>query len=95
VRVAELLGDSELITLDVGGTSADMCLVDGGAPEVTSEREVDGLPVGISSLEIGNAGAGGGSIAWIERGGMLQVGPESAAHGRGPRATARGARRPR
>jgi N-methylhydantoinase A len=84
VRVAELLGDSHLITLDVGGTSADMCLVDGGAPEVTSERKVDGLPVGISSLDIANVGAGGGSIAWVDRGGMLQVGPQSAGARPGP-----------
>jgi len=84
VRVAEFLGDADLITLDVGGTSADMCLVDGGTPEVTSEREVDGLPVGISSLDIANVGAGGGSIAWIDRGGMLQVGPESAGARPGP-----------
>ncbi|HEY7819305.1 MAG TPA: hydantoinase/oxoprolinase family protein, partial [Vicinamibacteria bacterium] len=84
VRIAELLGDSDLITLDVGGTSADMCLVDGGVPEVTAEREVDGLPVGISSLDIANVGAGGGSIAWIDRGGMLRVGPESAGARPGP-----------
>jgi N-methylhydantoinase A len=84
VRVSELLGDRDLITLDVGGTSADMCLVGGGAPEVTSEREVDGLPVAISSVDIGNVGAGGGSIGWIDRGGMLQVGPESAGATPGP-----------
>ncbi|MGH9390340.1 MAG: hydantoinase/oxoprolinase family protein, partial [Vicinamibacteria bacterium] len=84
VRVSELLNDPDLITLDVGGTSADMCLVGSGAPEVTSEREVDGLPVGISSVDIANVGAGGGSIGWIDRGGMLQVGPESAGARPGP-----------
>jgi N-methylhydantoinase A len=94
VRVAELLGDSDLITLDVGGTSADMCLVDGGAPEVTSEREVDGLPLGISSLDIANVGAGGGSIAWIDRGGMLQVGPESAGARPGPACYGQGGEAP-
>lgn len=94
VRVAELLGDSHLITLDVGGTSADMCLVDGGSPEVTSEREVDGLPVGISSLDIANVGAGGGSIARIDRGGMLQVGPESAGARPGPACYGQGGEAP-
>ncbi len=94
VRIAELLADSDLITLDVGGTSADMCLVDGGAPEVTSEREVDGLPVGISSLDIANVGAGGGSIAWIDSGGMLQVGPESAGARPGPACYGQGGESP-
>jgi N-methylhydantoinase A len=51
---------------------------------VTSEREVDGLPVGISSVDIANVGAGGGSIASVDRGGMLQVGPESAGAKPGP-----------
>ena len=83
-RISGLLGDSDIITLDVGGTSADVCLIAGGTPEVTSEREVDGLPVGLPSVDIANVGAGGGSIGWIDQGGMLQVGPQSAGAMPGP-----------
>jgi N-methylhydantoinase A len=84
IRVAELLDDRDLITLDIGGTSTDVCLVRGGVAEVSSEREVDGLPVGIPSVDIANVGAGGGSLAWLDRGGMLQVGPQSAGARPGP-----------
>ena len=84
VKVSEGLGDSNIITLDVGGTSADVCLIADGSPEVTSEREVDGLPVGMPSVDIANVGAGGGSLGWIDRGGMLQVGPQSAGARPGP-----------
>ena len=54
---------------EVGGTSADVCLIAEGSTEVTSEREVDGLPVGMPSVDIANVGAGGGSLGWIDRGG--------------------------
>ena len=84
VRVSELLGDANLITLDVGGTSADVCLIAGGRPDVTSDTEVDGLPVSMPSTDIANVGAGGGSIGWVDRGGMLQVGPQSAGARPGP-----------
>ncbi|RIK39384.1 MAG: hypothetical protein DCC58_15340 [Chloroflexi bacterium] len=84
VRVAELLGDSDLITLDIGGTSTDVCLVRDGVAEVSAERQLDGLPVGIPSVDIANVGAGGGSLAWLDRGGMLQVGPQSAGARPGP-----------
>ncbi len=84
VRVAERLDDPDLITLDMGGTSTDVCLVRGGVAEVSAERELDGLPVGLPSIDIANVGAGGGSLAWIDRGGMLQVGPRSAGARPGP-----------
>lgn len=84
VRMAEAIGDREVITLDVGGTSADICLIAGGAPEITSETDVDGLPVGLPSIDIANIGAGGGSLGWIDAGGMLQVGPRSAGARPGP-----------
>ena len=83
-RVARLLGDADLITLDVGGTSADVCLIAGGSPVVTSEYEIDGLPLALPSVDIANIGAGGGSLGWIDRGGMLQVGPRSAGAKPGP-----------
>jgi N-methylhydantoinase A len=84
IRVAARLGDPDLITLDMGGTSTDVCLVRNGAAELTSERMLDGLPVGMPSVDIANVGAGGGSIALIDRGGMLQVGPRSAGAIPGP-----------
>src|SRR5215211_1724195 len=64
IRIAEQHADPNLITLDMGGTSTDVCLVRDGIAEVNSEREIGGLPVGIPSIDIANVGAGGGSIAW-------------------------------
>ncbi|MGV0910350.1 hydantoinase/oxoprolinase family protein [Martelella sp. FOR1707] len=84
VSMAGAIGDKDVITLDVGGTSADICLIAGGAPGITSETEVDGLPVGLPSIDIANIGAGGGSLGHIDAGGMLQVGPRSAGARPGP-----------
>jgi N-methylhydantoinase A len=84
VRVSDLVGERDVITLDIGGTSSDICLIASGAPGVTSETEVDGLPVGLPSIDIANIGAGGGSLGWIDPGGMLQVGPRSAGARPGP-----------
>jgi len=83
-RVGSALGDQNLITLDMGGTSTDVCLVTGGSAEVVAEKEVDGLPVGMPSVDIVNVGAGGGSLGWVDAGGMLQVGPRSAGARPGP-----------
>lgn len=91
VRVSELVGERDVITLDIGGTSSDICLIAGGAPGVTSETEVDGLPVGLPSIDIANIGAGGGSLGWIDPGGMLQVGPRSAGARPGPACYGHGA----
>jgi N-methylhydantoinase A len=84
VRVSGALGDANIITLDIGGTSADVCLIADNRPDVTSDTEVDGLPISMPSTDIANVGAGGGSIGWIDRGGMLQVGPQSAGARPGP-----------
>ena len=93
-RMAALLGDSDVITLDVGGTSADVCLVAGGTPVVTSEYEIDGLPLAMPSVDIANVGAGGGSLGWIDLGGMLQVGPQSAGARPGPACYGQGGAEP-
>ncbi len=93
-RTAARLGDADLLTLDIGGTSADVCLVVGGEPKVRAESEIDGLPVGMPTVDISNVGAGGGSIAWIDRGGMLQVGPQSAGAQPGPACYGRGGEAP-
>jgi len=94
LAVAERLGDAHAITLDMGGTSTDVCLITGGRAEQSSEREIDGLPLGIPSLDIVNVGAGGGSLGFVDPGGMLQVGPDSAGADPGPACYGRGGDRP-
>jgi N-methylhydantoinase A len=76
-------GWSRVLGFDMGGTSTDVSLVD-GAPRETTEAMVDGLPVKLPMLEIHTVGAGGGSIARIDSGGLLRVGPESAGARPGP-----------
>ena len=72
-------GLANAITYDMGGTSTDVALIRGGVPEVSSELTIDyGLPIHVPMVDVRTVGAGGGSIAWINAAGMLQVGPESA-----------------
>ena len=94
VRQAGLSGFGDLITLDMGGTSTDVCLVVDGKPSLSSETEVDGLPIRTPVLDIVTVGAGGGSIVWRDDGGMLRVGPESAGADPGPACYARGGTSP-
>lgn len=94
VRQASLSGFGDLITLDMGGTSTDVCLVVDGKPSLSSETEVDGLPIRTPVLDIVTVGAGGGSIVWRDDGGMLRVGPESAGADPGPACYARGGTAP-
>ncbi|NLG69351.1 MAG: hydantoinase/oxoprolinase family protein [Firmicutes bacterium] len=82
--VARQAGVQDIITVDMGGTSTDVCLVDGGQPYVTTENKVGGLPVAVPMIDIVSVGAGGGSIAWVDEGGMLRVGPQSAGADPGP-----------
>jgi N-methylhydantoinase A len=72
-----------LLTFDMGGTSTDVSLID-GQPQISSEAEVGGLPIRIPLLDIHTIGAGGGSIAYVDAGGALRVGPESAGADPGP-----------
>lgn len=83
-----------LITFDMGGTSADISLVENGSPLVSSERKVEGWPVRIPMLDIITIGAGGGSIAAIDPGGALKVGPRSAGAVPGPAAYGSGGTEP-
>ncbi len=78
------------VTLDMGGTSADVCLVDGGVPEPSPQLSVGGLPVRVPAVDIVTIGAGGGSIAYLDPGGALQVGPRSAGADPGPACYGRG-----
>ena len=82
--IAAANGWPDAVTFDMGGTSTDVCLVLGGVPEPTAERTVGGLPVRMPSLDIHTIGAGGGSIAALDPGGALTVGPRSAGARPGP-----------
>ncbi len=81
---AQLLGDGNLITFDMGGTSTDIALLEAGEPSLSGERMVSGLKLALPSIDIHTLGAGGGSIARVDAGGILQVGPESAGADPGP-----------
>jgi N-methylhydantoinase A len=91
-RLAKMAGFDRIIAFDMGGTSTDVCLVDAerGGPQLTSEGVVSGVPIGIPMLDIHTAGAGGGSLARFDAGGMLRVGPESAGASPGPICFGRG-----
>jgi N-methylhydantoinase A len=82
-HVASACGYTNIITFDMGGTSTDVALCEGGI-RVTHEAEIDGLPVGIPIIDIHTVGAGGGSIAELDPGGALKVGPSSAGAEPGP-----------
>ena len=77
-------GVEDLMSFDMGGTSTDISLVIGGKPELATDRGVAGHSVALPSLDIATLGAGGGSIARVDDGGILRVGPESAGANPGP-----------
>lgn len=85
--------DPQIMTLDMGGTSADVALCDGGVPR-TTEHTIADLPLRLPSTDIHTVGAGGGSIAHIDAGGSLRVGPESAGAEPGPVCYGRGGTEP-
>lgn len=82
--VAVECGHPDAVTFDMGGTSTDVCLVRAGVPAMATTRRVGGYPVRYPSIDIHTIGAGGGSIARIDAGGALVVGPESAGADPGP-----------
>ncbi len=84
LRRSLVAGFKDIITLDVGGTSADVALLKNGKPVEVNERDLAGFPIRIPSLDVNSVGAGGGSIAWIDRDGLLKVGPKSAGAVPGP-----------
>lgn len=92
--LAGAAGHEDIITMDMGGTSTDVSLVEGGDPSVTTDWSIDAYPLGIPAIDIHTIGAGGGSIARIDTGGALQVGPESAGADPGPAAYGRGGNEP-
>jgi N-methylhydantoinase A len=84
LRTAVAAGIENVITFDMGGTSTDVALCDGAAIRTTNEAIVASLPVAVSMMDIHTVGAGGGSIARVDEGGSLRVGPESAGADPGP-----------
>jgi N-methylhydantoinase A/oxoprolinase/acetone carboxylase beta subunit len=87
-------GFPDAVTFDMGGTSTDVCLILDGAPAPAAEREVGGYTVRFPSLDVHTIGAGGGSLARVDPGGALVVGPESAGADPGPACYGRGGERP-
>ena len=81
---------ADMISFDMGGTSTDVCLIQDGKLASRSEHQMGGFPVRMPSLDIHTIGAGGGSIAWVDPGGLLKVGPESAGANPGPALYGRG-----
>ena len=80
----QLAGQDKIIGVDMGGTSFDVCLIVDGKPRLKSEGEFEGYPVKIPMIDVEGIGAGGGSIAWVDSGGALNVGPRSAGADPGP-----------
>jgi N-methylhydantoinase A len=89
-KLAGLAGFDQIIGFDMGGTSTDVFLVDATGPHISNESIITGIPIGVPMLDIHTAGAGGGSIARFDEGGLLRVGPESAGADPGPVCFGRG-----
>lgn len=92
--ISEMAGFPNIVTLDAGGTSTDLCLIEGGKPHVTNGGAVGAFPVRIPMIDIETIGTGGGSIAWITREGHLKVGPKSAGAEPGPMCYPKGGNEP-
>ena len=91
---ARSAGVENAISFDMGGTSTDVALISGGVAERSAQRDVAGYPVRLPSVDLHTVGAGGGSIAWVDEGGALRVGPESAGADPGPACYGKGGTRP-
>jgi N-methylhydantoinase A len=92
--LAERCGEPDLLCFDMGGTSCDVCVVEGGRVRETTAREVGGRPLALPMVDIHTVGAGGGSIGWRDPGGALRVGPRSAGADPGPACYGRGGAEP-
>lgn len=89
-HMGEAHGYERVIAFDMGGTSTDVCRIEGGRPEIGYERFIEGYVCRMPSVAVHTVGAGGGSLAWTDPGGSLRVGPQSAGAVPGPAAYARG-----
>lgn len=90
LAAAELGEARDLITFDMGGTSTDVSLVLAGEPLLTEQRQVGGWPIKGRAVDVESIGAGGGSVAWVDSGGLLRVGPRSVGSDPGPASYGRG-----
>ncbi len=92
--IATACGFPEAVSFDMGGTSTDVCLVRGGVPDPAPQRTIAGFPIRLPALDVHTIGAGGGSIAGLDAGGALAVGPRSAGARPGPACYGRGGTAP-
>lgn len=83
-HLGALAGAEDVLSFDMGGTSCDVSVVDAGKPRQTAERTIGGRVLQLPMLDVHTVGAGGGSIAWVDAGGALRVGPQSAGARPGP-----------
>ena len=94
-HIGQTVGEDNLVTCDIGGTSLDIAVVENGLPGTAQEISLEyGIPMRTTLLNIRTLGAGGGSIAWIDRAGLLNIGPESAGAEPGPACYGQGGTRP-
>ena len=91
-HIARQISRPNVITLDMGGTSADVALIRGASVPIAFGREVAGFPIRMPMVDVETVGAGGGSIAWIDRDGLMKVGPQSAGASPGPACYGQGGR---
>jgi N-methylhydantoinase A len=94
VAAVKALGAGDSVSFDMGGTSTDVCLIREGEAGISAQRAIAGLPLRVPHVDIHTVGAGGGSIAWLDPGGALRVGPASAGADPGPAAYGRGGKHP-
>lgn len=89
-RIAASSSEPNLITFDVGGTSADISIIQNGKPTMAQSNQLSGFPIILPSVAMYSIGAGGGSVAWIDQGGLLKAGPESVGSNPGPASYGKG-----
>ncbi|MGE4277418.1 MAG: hydantoinase/oxoprolinase family protein [Lawsonibacter sp.] len=94
IYIASLVGDENIITLDMGGTSTDIALIEKGHIRLTTKGEISQFPIKVPMIEMHTIGTGGGSLAWIDQGGTLRLGPESCGAMPGPACYGQGGTRP-
>ena len=92
--LARAAGDGNALGLDMGGTSCDVCVVEEGNVRRADSREIEGRPIQLPMVDVHTVGAGGGSVAWMDAGGALRVGPRSAGAEPGPACYGRGGTEP-
>ncbi len=89
-RLGSMTARSEVIAFDMGGTSTDVAVISGSQPRLTADSKVDGHPIAVPAIDVHSIGAGGGSLAWLDDVGALNVGPKSAGADPGPACYGRG-----